>query len=367
MQRNKLLVSLSVLSIILAPLTLHAAKSATTSNRNVNVTIPNVRSNSGFEFNIGPVWLKPGASNLNYVIYNKELPVQSPGWSEHELLPSFTTGLDLGFRYIFPNGGGNDIKLDWTHLSTSNSAATSAPDASFFLGPDYEIGPNGLYIRNATGNVKFKYDVVNGDVGQFAGFGQHMQMRFFGGLSGGFLREQVTANYSGNLTTGTYPGPFTMNQVVTSNFTGVGPRFGIEADYNTYYGFGFLGEFAASALMGTMYSKTNYAGTSQQLITQYNQALNNQIIEDQKVYQVIPGVDAKLGVNYKHVFNNKTLLKITAGYQAAVYINAISQYLPASLVSGQSLTSGGIFVATMSHQLSNYSVQGPFLNFAVEI
>src|SRR5579862_5586425 len=62
------------------------------------VTIPNLKP--GFGFNIAALWLKPGASNLNYVIYNKELPAQSPTWNEHELKPSYTPAFELGLRYV---------------------------------------------------------------------------------------------------------------------------------------------------------------------------------------------------------------------------------------------------------------------------
>jgi hypothetical protein len=336
----------------------HAATTTSTDN-SLKVAIPSLKP--GFEFNIGALWLKPGASNLNYVIYNQELPAQSPAWNEKEVNPSFNSAFELGGRYFFSSG--NDINLDWTHLNSSNSSSIAADNVNFFLGPDFEIGPDGIPIRNATGTAKFKYDVVNLDVGQFVSFGQYVQMRFFGGLSTGFLREEVIANYTG--TTLSAPlGPFSMNQDVISNFTGVGPRFGIHVDVNTNCGFGFLGETGISALIGSMYSKTAYTSSAPLLLATYGQTINNQIIEDQRVYQVIPGIDAKLGIKYKHAFK-KSLLTISAGYQAAVYFNAISQYIPQSLVTP--LETGGIFVATMNHTLSNYSVQGPFLNFALEI
>lgn len=354
---------LSVLSMAFGSAVIYANRSASIDDSMFKLSIPHLKP--GFEFNVAALWLKPGASNLNYVIYNKALPAQSPTWNEKEVYPTYTSAFDLGIRYIFPNTAGNDFKLDWTHLSSNNSASIAADGVSYFLGPDFEIGPAGIPIRNATGNAKFKYDVVNLDVGQFISFGQHIDMRFFGGLSTGFLREETLSTYTGN-TVGTYPGPFSTMENITSNFTGVGPRAGLHADYNMSSGFGFLGEAAVSALIGSLYSKTQFTSSAQQLLTQYGQSVNNQAIEDQRVYQVIPGLDAKLGVSYKHFFKNNSLITISAGYQAAVYVNAISQYQPSTLVAGQPLETGGIFVATMAHTLSNYSVQGPFLNFAVQ-
>ena len=329
----------------------------------LNVTVPNLKP--GFEFNVAALWLRPGASNLNYVIYNKELPAQTPTWAEHEINPKWSTGFELGIGYIFPNCEGQDIRLYWTHLSTNDSASTLAPSPSFFLGPDYEIGPAGIPIRQANGTAKFNYDVVNLDVGQYAAFGPHVTLRFFGGLSGGYLREEVISNYTGTTLLPPFVGPFSLTQDSTSKFKGIGPRFGIAANYFTNCGLGFVGDAAVSALIGSIDTISNFTSSAQELLVIYDQRTNRQFISDQSVYQVVPGLDAKLGIYYQHDFCNKTSFKVTVGYRAAVYANAISQYQPATLVTP--LETGGIFVATMEHRLSNYSVQGPFLDFSLTL
>src|SRR5580658_8438936 len=109
------------------------------------VTIPNLQP--GFEWSVAALGLKPGASNLNYVIYNKELPVQSPSWNEKEIRPYYDYAFALAARYIFSEG--KAVSLEWTHLNTTTSTSVSAPTFSYFLGPDYQIGPEGLPIRNA--------------------------------------------------------------------------------------------------------------------------------------------------------------------------------------------------------------------------
>jgi len=355
----------STLSLALCTISAHATYKNMPSN--LSVTVPDLRP--GFTFNIGATFLKPGASNLNYVIYNlASAPVQSPTWKERELQPSFTPGFQLGGDYIFANRG-QDISLDWTHLNTSTVGSTVAPSAAYFLGPDYDIGPPALPITNATGQAIFRYDVVNLDAGQYIQFGNNMRFRIFGGLSTGFLREEVTAIFSG-LTPLPFAGPFTVKQDVVSNFSGIGPQFGMQADYAINDEFGILGEADAAALVGVSYAKTSFTSSAKELLTVFGQAVNNQVIQDQAVYQVIPGFNTKLGITYKHSFYKQALATISLGYQAAVYVNAISQYLPGALVTGgipmtTSLTSGGIFVQTMSHTLSNYSVQGPFLNLAI--
>jgi hypothetical protein len=316
---------------------------------------------SRFEYTLGAVFLKPGASNLNYVIYNNGLPLQSPSWTEKEIQPTYSAGFDLGVRYLLPTQLNQDVNLTWTHLSTRDSTSVTA-GPGVFLGPDYQIDPNAIPIRAAQGIAKFKYDVANLDVGQSIYFGDHLQIRFFGGLSTGFLREDVNAIYSGNVIVGPYQGPFVLNQLVSSNYTGIGPRLGLFADYETDSGFGVSGEAAVSGLIGTQNTKTSYTASSQQLLSVYSQAQNSQYIVDEHVYQAIPGFDGRVALSYKHAVGATGFVKMTAGYEAAVYVNAISQYLPQTLVDSAPLQTGGIFVATMSHTLSNYSVQGPFLN-----
>jgi len=352
---------LFLLSLVIGSTSSYAATSTTTTDDTQRVTLPH--STPGLEVSISALWLKPGASNLNYTILNKELPAQSPTWYERELRPSYDSALELGVRYVFSTLTDKDIHFSWTHLNSNTSDSVTTPNSQYFIGPDFQIGPDSIPIRHASGSVNFKYDVINLDLGQLINFGEHVEMRLFAGLSNAYLRENVTSTYSGN-TTSPFAGPFSMMQNIMSNFTGIGPRFGVSGNYNMDSGFGFMAEGAVSALIGGLSTKTNYTSSGQELLDIYNQAVNYQKIQDQTVYQVIPGTDAKLGINYKYLIKHKALFTVTAGYQAAVYMNAISQYIPASLV--QPLQSGGIFVGTMSHTLSNYSVQGPFLNFSLQ-
>jgi hypothetical protein len=342
----------STLAII--PLISSAAISPST-NQHIDIFVPNLKP--GFAFNVTALALKPGASNLNYAISNKALPIASPGWTEKELRPGYAPAFMLSARYQFLEG--KDIKIDWTHLNSSTSASVSAPTNQYFIGPDFDIGPDAGNIRQAYGNANFKYDVINLDAGQMINIGEHTAMRLFLGLSNTYLREQVTAIYFGEITTGSPQGLFSSQQEVTANFTGIGPRFGVDINYMTMSNIGFFGNVGASALTGSTYSKTTYL-TSTPAISN-----NRQYIKDQNVTQVIPAFDAKLGVNYMHIVNKDMLLTIEGGYQGAVYINAISQYLPGALVNG--ITTGGIYVATMSHTISNYSVQGFFLGATLQM
>jgi len=289
----------------------------------INVTVPDLKP--GFEVSGGVLYLQPSARNLNYTIYNQELPAQSPLWTEKEINSSYGAAFELGVRYTFCKQGGNDINLNWVHLNTTSSASVRAPNANFFLGPDFEIGPTGLITREASGSANFKYDVVNLDVGQHISFGNHVSMRFFGGISGGFLRETVSTNYTGSLAVAP-GGNFYMQPTNYSNFSGAGPRVGLDLAYQMNSGFGFMGEAAGSALIGMLHSRFNIDSFSPALTAIFGQTTNNfQSIIDENNTQVVPGVDARLGLTYKYTFNNNMILNAQLGYTAAVYVNAINQ------------------------------------------
>ena len=327
------------------------------------VTIPSLQP--GAEFSFTALALQPGANNLNYVIYNKALPTQSPSWTEKEIHPDYQFAYALGGRYVFPNG--KDISLTWTHLNSSDSASISAPNDEFFLGPDYEIGPDAIPIHHATGKAEFKYDVINLDAGQFVNFGRNVDIRFFGGISDARLHEDVTSTYTGTLVTPPFAGAFSTEQKVASHVNAIGPRIGVDANYNAGYGFSVLAEAAASALVGSINTKTSYRSSAPELLALFGQDINNQFVKDDSVTQIIPAFDAKLGASFQYTFTNCMIFMLKAGYQTSVYINAINQYLPASLVSGESMSTGGIFVATMNHTQSNFSVQGPFLEATLQV
>lgn len=315
----------------------------------------------GFEFDVSAIWFQPAATNLNYVIYNKFQPTPSPRWTEQELSPNYAPGFELGIRYVFPNCLDNDVHLNWTHFYSKTSDTTVAPNGNFFLGPDYLIGPPGSTVRRANGAVQFHYDVINLDFGQYIDY-KHLKLRLFAGISNPYLGEEIKTTFSG---VGSF-GAFSMLQDVDINFRGLGPRIGLGGLYDIGCGFGVVGEGAAAAVIGSLSTKTDFTGNAER--GSHN---NHQFLKDQTTTQTIPAFDIKLGLNYKYAVPNCMNVTATLGYQAAVYVNAISQYLPGTLLTipgvPSDFSSGGVFVNTVTHTLSNYTVQGPYINIAIAI
>lgn len=326
------------------------------------VSVPNLEC--GFEFNASALFLRPSNRDLDYAILTHPLPLLSPNWNVRAVRPINKIGFDVGVGYVIPNSG-NDLQLSWQNLDASKSASVRAIDGpTEFTGPLYQIGPNSVPVRESSGRAKFDYNVINLDAGQFVNFGNCTQARFFVGLNGAQLKQTLSANFKGIQA----PGLFSLTSKNISKYDGVGPRLGVKAKVEMCEGFGLMGQMAGSLLIGTMKPITKISGSSPDLANA-GISVNHQAISTQSSTQVVPGVDAKLGINYFTSFNCDALFTIEAGYQLATYINAITAYNPTTLVTTPPgpIQTGSIFVNTLGKTVSNFSVSGPYLNFKVKM
>ena len=309
-----------------------------------------------FEFTAGALFLQPTGSNLDYAVLGFPLPVNSPHWDVATVFPGYSTGFYLGGRYILRNAV-NDLQLNWAHLSTNDADAVHA-GANQFTTPIFQSGPSvGQTInpasQNAYANVKFNYDIINLDAGQMVGYGYNTQLRFFAGLSGGQLKETFTTSFQDNAKT------FNISYTNKSQFTGVGPLFGVDTLYKLPYSIGVTGTLSASALIGSLNPSTTYAYTSPQV-----SGINYQSIAPRNTTQLVPGLHGKLGLNHAHLFDNGSIWTIEAGYEYANYFNAIVAYNPLTVFGD--VTTGTIALSSLGKTVSNFAVNGPFVNLSVQ-
>lgn len=310
----------------------------------------------GLELNTSALFLRPTGSNLDYAILTNSLSGPSPSWDIQSIKTRYKPGFNLGATYVFPNSW-NDIQLNWSHLNTKHTNSVIA-DTTQFVAPFFQVGPDASTLREAKGKAKFNYDIVNLDAGAFMSVCTDLQLRFFGGLSGTQFKQKLISNFRDNTPN------FHLTSKNTSKFTGLGPRLGFSASYDIVDCFSVVGHMAGSLLIGTQRLDTNYYSSSQAL-TVLGINRNRQGIHSYSSHQVVPALDAKLGLNYSFPFANNSLFTVEAGYQAATFLSAIAAYNPQSLVltPATPIQTGTIAVATMEKKQSNFSVDGPYLNF----
>lgn len=397
MLKRKTLLSFSALTLALAssgyaavvtPVALTQPASLPITNL---IHIPDVPGS--IDINAAALWLQPGASNLNYITSITTMANGYPAFDNEVVKPSYQGAFEVGVKWNLPDLEAKSLALNWTHMRSSDSDTSGANGSSAILAPSYAIGYAGTtstptflntYYTYAKGKADFDYDVVNLSAIQRIDVGSRLSVHLFAGLSNADLGEKTSSYATGTSSALSQSGvvtdvPAAFTQKVDAEFEGIGPRVGIAGDYDLYEGLNIDGMAAISALIGSQSTKTSINSTGG-FITNGNEAhdsddatfggtlqdnLTYQTIKTDSSIQVIPAIDAKLGLNYQYYFDPCTMVVLSAGYEAAVYVNAIEQYLPTEL-DRTVATSLDAQIFGLSQTLSNYSVQGPYIKLDVQ-
>lgn len=334
----------------------------------LNICVP--KTAGGFEASASLLFLQPNAGNLVYATVINPYPLQTPRWADQSVSPDFGPAFAVGLGYDF--GCGVDVRLDWTHLNAFEHASTystdppvsKAPPPSTIGSPNTQaLGPSFLVIgppppfASALAVAHFGYDAVNLDAGLSLNIGP-VQLRSFAGLQVAHISESIATRFLSS------DAAFEFTDTPKSVFNGIGPRLGMEMHYLNG-GFDFLGEFAGATLMGTRQSRLNFVSES----FQTGNAPNPQMLTSTDTTQVIPCIDARLGASYTFAVGRFGTLKCEAGYQAAVYFDAINQYSLSGVEDTDTMTvelTQATFLRTSVEVPTNFVVHGPYLKLSFE-
>jgi hypothetical protein len=341
---------------------------------NFDVYAPNLAKSN--EISGGAVFLRP-AGNQDYAVLTNPFgpSAATPSWQVLDINTTFSPGFFFNLRHTFENTS-NDVNLYWLHLRTSNSTAndanggyTASPGWQM-IGPDYEIGPNDKVFRLAQGSIDYSFDAINGELGQHIHVDPLLKARLFAGISGVILQNKLTGIYTGlqrDTGTGALSGFVYFPQTSIAKYNGAGLRVGLDAESNAYFNnFSILGSFASSLLIGTQYARTNFVGGSTSLEALNIQG-NYQFIAKKSYANLVPAVDGKLGLKYAYQHNDKTFT-VEGGYMAAIYINALVNYVPSTTVPPSAgTTTGGIYLQSLKKTTDNFSFNGPYVNASLKM
>ncbi len=322
-------------------------------------TIPS--TNPGFAVSLTGMYLEPGASNLTYAIYTTPLPLPAPNWSQQTLDPGFSPAFDLGLQYTLADGS-DQVSLDWLHLDTSTTNSVGPAGAGTSVAPPYYFGPDAQSLVNSAANstVKFNVDAVNLAFGHLANVTNHIQIEPFFSINTAEIKEDMNTNFTGEDGTLNHYA-YSITTTNNSQFTGIGPRIGLDGSYFVTNHLAINAEFAASILAGSMQTNSTFYSYDT------NPAANQNVtttLADTTQTQLVPEIDSNIAISYVIPFNTTgSNLNIAAGYLFQAYINGIHQVVPTSLVPG-AFDNGTIAIETEGDVNSDLTMNGPYLKLA---
>lgn len=328
-------------------------------DNSLKVFIPDLKP--GFELNVSALYLQPLANNFGWSVTTTVLPIPSPNWSVNVIEPDFSPGFNIGARYFFLSPG-TDAQLNWYHLNTNDIDEVLVNPSSQWVSPFSQTGTPPTETGQITGisllkvggvRLHFNYDSVNLDLGKLINIGPNFQTRLFTGLSAVFLKEEINSTFHGLPTLPI----FNFNN--TSKYNGVGPRLGLTNKYDFYHGIHLVGQLAGSILYGRMQpAQYKFTGTSIELILA-GINVNYEGLSNPSVNQLVPALDAKLGLSYTCIIKQTSELTLELGYMGAMYFDALSSYETNNNVIP--IDSGSLSTASAKHTQSNFSVGGPYI------
>ncbi len=274
----------------------------------VNVTVP--CESTAWDFGAKALYLKASAnSDIGYA------PVVADavaGNHDH----GYNWGFQIEGSYHFNTG--NDININWYHLSHSDGHSWGVQPLTSFRFPD-ALGLQSQSVTPQGGSVSADphWDAVNFEFGQHVDFGDNKAIRFHGGAQYARLTNDTYRNAGdlisstslvGETTTTSYSHTSTLNRT----YNGFGPRLGMDMSYDFGNGLGIYANGATAILAGTRSNSVNYSDT-----------LGNSVGLNTSRTVIVPAVDAKLGATYTYAMAQGDLT-LDAGWMWVDYINVHS-------------------------------------------
>ncbi len=265
------------------------------------VTVPQLES--GITASIGTFYVQPSANNLTYAFDAEPTDPNSGILTAVDLNSDYSFGTQAALGYLFDDTA-NGIELAYRNLNTSDNTSGI-----------HDFPTNNNYIPGDTdAHVGYELNTFDLLISQYVNLGEHMQLRFNGGLT--YVELEQDANFS---VTYNPPPPPDMGDVVTqgihhNEFQGWGPRIGIDTRYAFDEGIGIVAGGSAAYYLGSFDITTvkhlynTFDGTTPEITT-----------ENTLDSHAVTNLRANLGVDY--IYQS---IGLELGYQVDYYKEALA-------------------------------------------
>jgi hypothetical protein len=269
-------------------------------------------NDGGFRMALDALFLTPRNDHLSYAISDPSNPVfVSPGSKSIFVDPDSEWGyrLSLGGEVA---GTGLDVWGRYTSLNVETNDEVMEPAGGLLWAPlaAPSVGIN--QADRATAEYDLNYDVFDLEIGQKIAVGNSVNLRLFGGLRYADIDNELNVLYYGGPVGFDPNDPGRVN--IPSDFSGFGPRIGVDGSWQFARGWSLMGTAATSLMVGDFDINYEYCQQLQPNGTPCAFPFTETHLKSNLDNQFVPVLEAKLGVGYEWQYR-QALLHAQLGYQ----------------------------------------------------
>ena len=235
--------------------------------------------------------------------------------------PKYHWQFSADVLYNIP-GEGRFVRFAYTRNHSDDSDGTVLPAGSGTGGSDF-ISMNGLaqgvnlnQWDTGFGKQDIDYHAYDLVTGQRINVGSRVQLIPFAGVRYTDIQQDDQMQFT-RIDDGS-----SANSRTKIDIKAAGPRFGMGANVYVAHDISVTGRIAGSLLFSDSDRKDIIVAINDDLVPATTVVTQT---DDSDKHQLIPEVDARLGVNYTHGFLNDTVFMVEAGYEMTHYFDVLSQ------------------------------------------
>lgn len=276
---------------------------------------PSVREGEtvpGWQASVEMVHMRPSRDNLDYVIVDEAQtgPDQVQG-NYKAVDPDYNIGTRLGLNYNSDTGAG--LRLQYMVLKTEDKDHVTDNNGSYDLWGTW-LHPNAIIDDNDVTSATMKYDfdmgVLDLSAHKMFNVGSHWSLGVEAGLRYAELDQDIAIHYLEDVSRAV--GVYYKNE-----FTGIGPRVGVDADWRIGKGFNLFGSLAGSLLVGD-FDLSLQELDLQVAATTYTTRVDVDRSDDNRP---VPVVEMRAGIGYAYALKNGMHIGAKAGYELQQWFN----------------------------------------------
>ncbi|MFA6037421.1 MAG: Lpg1974 family pore-forming outer membrane protein [Legionellales bacterium] len=265
-----------------------------------------------WELGASALYLQPSSSE-NFAYATVE--TLDGGSYTHAVDRDFDWGYDVFLRYHFEEHD-RDLALNYMHFSNGDSDDIDLGG----LNPNYNYNK---FYYTAEGSVDTHVDMIDLMAGQYVNFGRAVQLHFVAGVAYARVKQVESAAYDEGLGEDSIDAPLAQEAYETFNstFEGVGPKFGINADYEIYQSdFGLVGGLSYALLIGSQdHSNEIITANGPNPDPDFNYVNN----DFDSTSLVVSNINANLGIAYEYEYSDEEeqVIGLELGYQVNQFLD----------------------------------------------